>query len=227
MIPHEILSAATQIMVMAIILSVILLFVGIGLLVIVHVCIVGRAFRRGFGDVSVVERASSGNRSMSRDDLEKLPCYDYITEDTASSPVDCAVCLETFKMGEKCRLLPFCKHSFHAQCVDEWLLRTPICPICRSSADSRRGGGGGDESGCFSDISVELRGSSNFNLGESQRVESNQFSELRDFQTQESIELSVTVSESDESQTIIVGNHFNSNNFPNALPQDVPERLPV
>ncbi|KAI3879955.1 hypothetical protein MKW92_036697 [Papaver armeniacum] len=130
-------------MVMAIVISVILLFVGIGVLVMVHVCIVGRAFRRGFdsennANVNHHQRGGNNrsNNSMSHDDLEKLPCYEFKSlEKETSSPVDCCVvCLETFKMGEKCRLLPLCKHSFHAQCVDSWLLKTPICPICRTSA---------------------------------------------------------------------------------------------
>lgn len=224
---NSIMKVATQIMVMAIILSVILLFVGIGMLVIVHVCIVGRAFRRGFGDVSVVERAGSGNTSMSRDDLEKLPSYEYVSkdEDRASSPAgECAVCLETFKMGEKCRLLPLCKHSFHTQCVDEWLLRTPICPICRTLVGSRKGGGGGEESGCFSDVSIELRGSQTSTtgtsyVGDSQRVvDSSQL--IREINSSEFREIHQTQASSEASQ-------LNNPNNPIALPQDVHESLPV
>ncbi|KAG2714497.1 hypothetical protein I3760_03G030000 [Carya illinoinensis] len=147
-------------MVMAIVLSVILLFGGVVLLVLIHVCIVGMAYGRGFPQGTIVERSSTGSTSMSRDDINKLPCYDYLAKDVRSSPVDCAVCLENFKMGEKCRLLPICKHSFHAQCVDAWLMKTPICPICRTCADSWKGGSfSGEESRCFSDLSVELRGS--------------------------------------------------------------------
>ncbi|MBA0683400.1 hypothetical protein Goari_025062 [Gossypium aridum] len=36
------------------------------------------------------------------------------------------------KMGEKCRLIPLCNHSFHSECVDSWFLRNPICPVCRT-----------------------------------------------------------------------------------------------
>ncbi|XP_019055076.1 PREDICTED: E3 ubiquitin-protein ligase RNF13-like [Nelumbo nucifera] len=127
---------ATQIIVMAVVFSVILLFVGISFLVFIHVCIVGRAFRRGLMGDTMVERANNGGtNSMSLDDLERLPCFDFKAREKGSSPVDCAVCLENFKVGDKCRLLP-CRHSFHANCVDSWLLKTPICPICRTSVDS-------------------------------------------------------------------------------------------
>ncbi|KAK0589399.1 hypothetical protein LWI29_013696 [Acer saccharum] len=128
---------------MAIIISVILLFLGIGALIIIHICVVARTFRRGLGsEMMMGERSSSiGSTSMSRDDVEKLPCYDYMiaaNKSKGSSPADCAVCLDNFKRGDKCRLLPLCNHSFHAKCVDEWLLKNPNCPICRSIANSSR-----------------------------------------------------------------------------------------
>ncbi|XP_018822968.2 RING-H2 finger protein ATL74-like isoform X1 [Juglans regia] len=191
MVSNDHFGVSTRILVMAIVLSVILLFGGVVLLVLIHVCIVGRAFSRGFPEgTHVVERSSNGScTSMSRDDINKLPCYDYIAEDVTSSPVDCAVCLENFKMGEKCRLLPICKHSFHAQCVDAWLMKTPICPICRTCADSWKGGSvSGEESRCFSDLSIELRGSQTtgsshlsdirIELSESLRIESDRHSDI-------------------------------------------------
>ncbi|XP_028778604.1 NEP1-interacting protein-like 2 [Neltuma alba] len=77
-------------------------------------------------------------RSMSKDEIEKLPCYNYAAKDSETSTVECAVCLENQIPGDKCRLLPACKHSFHAHCLDQWLLQTPICPICRASVDSQK-----------------------------------------------------------------------------------------
>ncbi|KAL4634001.1 hypothetical protein ACB092_04G165200 [Castanea dentata] len=73
-----------------------------------------------------------GAKMISNEDLKKLPCFDYEAAEKGTSCVDCAVCLENFKMGDKCRLLPNCRHSFHVQCIDSWLLKTPICPICRT-----------------------------------------------------------------------------------------------
>lgn len=41
----------------------------------------------------------------------------------------CAVCLCDFEAGESLRQLP-CKHFFHEQCVDRWLVRNKRCPLC-------------------------------------------------------------------------------------------------
>lgn len=141
MMRNKVVEISTGIMIMGVVIAVILLFLGIGVLVVIHICVAGSTLERRFGAAAAAEmRGNRRRRSMSRDDLEKLPSFDYIARDKGSSPVDCAVCLDDFKIGEKCRLLPLCKHSFHAQCVDSWLLRNPICPICRTSADHGKTG---------------------------------------------------------------------------------------
>lgn len=94
---------------------------------------------------------------MSRDEIEKLPSFDFrCKEKKGSSPVDCAVCLENFMAGDKCRLLPVCSHSFHAECIDIWLLKTPICPVCRSSAALLMTGPGEESSSSQSITAMEL-----------------------------------------------------------------------
>ncbi|XP_068639081.1 E3 ubiquitin-protein ligase ATL4-like [Aristolochia californica] len=129
------LGIATQVMVMAIVISVVLLFVGVGLLILVHVCMVGRAFTRSLSTNNQRGNESKPSDGISQDDLEKLPCFRFKGLAKGSSPIDCAVCLENFQSGDQCRMLPLCKHSFHAQCVDSWLLKTPICPMCRTGAN--------------------------------------------------------------------------------------------
>ncbi|KAL3529576.1 hypothetical protein ACH5RR_008898 [Cinchona calisaya] len=136
---------------MEIVISVTLLLVGIAVLVIIHVCIVSRAFRRNNNNTNgfpvVVQRNTNRRRpNMSQDDIEKLPSFDYSfriddeeKEESSNgngsrSSLECAVCLENFKDGEKCRLLPKCNHCFHADCIDSWLAKTAACPICRTVA---------------------------------------------------------------------------------------------
>lgn len=52
--------------------------------------------------------------------------------DTSSRTGDgnCAICLESFQVGEHCRRLP-CDHVFHADCSDGWLREHHSCPNCR------------------------------------------------------------------------------------------------
>ena len=42
----------------------------------------------------------------------------------------CAVCLEDFRDGDLVRVLR-CFHTFHRECVDKWLARNHLCPICK------------------------------------------------------------------------------------------------
>lgn len=42
----------------------------------------------------------------------------------------CMVCMEPFVAGDALRALP-CLHRYHQRCIDEWLTRSPECPICK------------------------------------------------------------------------------------------------
>lgn len=176
----RIVTLITQIMVMAVVISVILLFLGIGILVSIHLCIVGRALRRNLNGRRPAERgvASSSSVSgngggMSQEEVQKLPCFEYkhggmyivldgilCKDDDSATNIncldrienglwvdefdcsECAVCLDGFQKGEKCRILPVCRHTFHAKCVDSWLYKNPLCPICRARAEQHGKGGG-------------------------------------------------------------------------------------
>ena len=43
---------------------------------------------------------------------------------------NCTICFDNFEQDETIKILP-CLHSFHANCVDTWLERRPICPVCK------------------------------------------------------------------------------------------------
>ncbi|OEL14757.1 hypothetical protein BAE44_0024223 [Dichanthelium oligosanthes] len=67
--------------------------------------------------------------------IDSLPLFTMASALAAlpkSSP-DCAVCLSQFTPDAELRLLPACRHAFHAACVDAWLRTTPSCPLCRAA----------------------------------------------------------------------------------------------
>ena len=45
----------------------------------------------------------------------------------------CPICLVEYSAGDLGRKLD-CKHAFHKNCVDEWLVNENTCPICRAKA---------------------------------------------------------------------------------------------
>ncbi|GAB2229418.1 hypothetical protein Droror1_Dr00023558 [Drosera rotundifolia] len=45
----------------------------------------------------------------------------------------CSVCLAEYIPDDVLRILPYCGHFFHVNCIDIWLLQHCTCPICRIS----------------------------------------------------------------------------------------------
>ena len=48
----------------------------------------------------------------------------------------CSICMEDFKEADHIRKLPPCGHIFHLHCVDTWLVRSTVCPVCRAELRS-------------------------------------------------------------------------------------------
>jgi membrane protease YdiL (CAAX protease family) len=67
--------------------------------------------------------------AMTRDEIvAALPTAEIASPNQKES---CAICLEKFEVGRSFKTLP-CFHSdFHTECVDEWLLNSLSCPICK------------------------------------------------------------------------------------------------
>ncbi|KAL5730758.1 hypothetical protein ACHQM5_003550 [Ranunculus cassubicifolius] len=65
--------------------------------------------------------------------IQKLPKFNFNTTEGVHQPgnMACSICLQDFEIGDDLRRLPKCRHSYHCNCIDRWLLIQGSCPICR------------------------------------------------------------------------------------------------
>eukprot|EP00730_Choanoeca_flexa_P001142 TRINITY_DN10499_c0_g1_i1.p2 TRINITY_DN10499_c0_g1~~TRINITY_DN10499_c0_g1_i1.p2 ORF type:complete len:222 (+),score=21.65 TRINITY_DN10499_c0_g1_i1:1335-2000(+) len=62
--------------------------------------------------------------------LESLPLTLFTPEvEQDAQPNECAICMDELALGDRVRFLP-CLHRYHADCVDEWIIKKMTCPEC-------------------------------------------------------------------------------------------------
>ncbi|KAM7472851.1 hypothetical protein LguiA_011034 [Lonicera macranthoides] len=121
------LSFLLKSLIMSLILSLFLLFLGFASILLLHLLLAGTTslHRRRRRPLS-----TTPTNGYSSDQLQiHLPKLQFHPE---SAIADCAVCLDNFNDGDFFRRLPACNHIFHVKCVDSWLIKKPNCPLCRS-----------------------------------------------------------------------------------------------
>ncbi|KAG6509186.1 RING-H2 finger protein ATL56-like [Zingiber officinale] len=118
---------------MAAALAIFFVFAGLAAVVLLLVA-VGAVRGRERRSVASDDGGGGALRGLSPAQLSGLPWFEFpgVASSRLWTTPDCSVCLVKFKRGERCRSLPSCGHVFHAGCVDQWLVRSPGCPICRS-----------------------------------------------------------------------------------------------
>ncbi|PFH33652.1 zinc finger, C3HC4 type (RING finger) domain-containing protein [Besnoitia besnoiti] len=65
--------------------------------------------------------------------IDLLPTSEFNQERSANLSEEakkCSICFEEYEHGEEQRRLP-CTHVFHKNCIDMWLRRSFVCPICK------------------------------------------------------------------------------------------------
>lgn len=82
------------------------------------------------------EVAGSESRGLSADTLASLPSTNYkskVTEDGERE--SCVICRLDFEEGEPVTLLS-CKHSYHSECINNWLKINKVCPVCSAEVST-------------------------------------------------------------------------------------------
>ncbi|GJN38544.1 hypothetical protein PR202_gb27598 [Eleusine coracana subsp. coracana] len=96
-------------------------------------------------------RPRSARAGLSPDEIAALPTFTFRVRAASASPlaaaaaagkgkgkgastvvVECVVCLQDLEDGDVVRVLPACRHFFHAGCIDAWLRAHSSCPVCRA-----------------------------------------------------------------------------------------------
>ncbi|CAN6253420.1 unnamed protein product [Urochloa humidicola] len=147
-------------------LSVVLLIAGVVAMLLLHILIVFWALRRGVALRAGAsrwdeERAGAVAVGLSAEDLDGLPCHEHGSKVAAGGGgSECAVCLEAFQAGDRCRALPGCEHGFHVDCVDPWLRQSRVCPVCRAVVVGRGKAAGtvAGEAAASSEVAAERQG---------------------------------------------------------------------
>ncbi|PAA64795.1 hypothetical protein BOX15_Mlig009217g1 [Macrostomum lignano] len=48
---------------------------------------------------------------------------------------ECVICMVDYVEGDRLRSLP-CTHTYHKDCIDDWLMRSFACPSCNQPVDA-------------------------------------------------------------------------------------------
>ncbi|CAN6475427.1 unnamed protein product [Victoria cruziana] len=63
---------------------------------------------------------------------EMLPIVIY-KESFLIRETQCSVCLGDYEPNDHLQQIPSCGHTFHMDCIDNWLTKHTTCPLCRAS----------------------------------------------------------------------------------------------
>ncbi|KAL0717232.1 hypothetical protein Bca4012_066554 [Brassica carinata] len=83
--------------------------------------------KTGLPEETVKELVKRRTSISTRINLEEAPPSTDLETDF------CPICQETYKNLDKIATLD-CKHEYHAECLEKWLVIKNVCPICKSEA---------------------------------------------------------------------------------------------
>ncbi|XP_021659146.2 RING-H2 finger protein ATL7 isoform X2 [Hevea brasiliensis] len=85
--------------------------------------------RANLQDSNDIFRAELGLKKEMR---EMLPIIVY-KESFSVKDTQCPICLGDYQAEDRLQQIPACGHTFHMECIDQWLANHTTCPLCRLS----------------------------------------------------------------------------------------------
>ena len=71
-----------------------------------------------------------GGGGMRENERAAMPTETYARGADENENETCSVCLSQMETGEEAKRLG-CKHVYHPACIDRWLERSRLCPVCK------------------------------------------------------------------------------------------------
>jgi len=65
--------------------------------------------------------------------VQQLPTASY--DGSSKKNKECVICMIDFELNDTIKYLP-CMHTFHQTCIDNWLVRSLVCPSCIEPVDA-------------------------------------------------------------------------------------------
>ncbi|KAG5221866.1 zinc finger family protein [Salix suchowensis] len=82
------------------------------------------------------EVVGTESRGLSAATIASLPSINYKTGSSQNGSNDsCVICRLDYEDGETLTLLS-CKHSYHSECINNWLKINKACPVCNTEVSS-------------------------------------------------------------------------------------------
>ncbi|XP_026491864.2 E3 ubiquitin-protein ligase goliath-like isoform X1 [Vanessa tameamea] len=110
------------------------LFVSISFIVLMVISLAWLVFYyiQRFRYIHAKDRLSKRLCCAAKKALSKIPVKNLKSDDreVQGDGECCAICIEPYKVSETLRSLP-CRHDFHKNCIDPWLLEHRTCPMCK------------------------------------------------------------------------------------------------
>ncbi|XP_068147085.1 LOW QUALITY PROTEIN: E3 ubiquitin-protein ligase goliath [Drosophila tropicalis] len=109
------------------------LFVSISFIVLMIISLVWLIFYyiQRFRYMQAKDQQSRNLCSVTKKAIMKIPTKTGKMSDEKDLDSDCcAICIEAYKPSDIIRILP-CKHEFHKNCIDPWLIEHRTCPMCK------------------------------------------------------------------------------------------------
>ncbi|KAL6858671.1 hypothetical protein ACP4OV_017673 [Aristida adscensionis] len=86
--------------------------------------------------IALGEVVGTESKGLPADAIASLPSVTYQTQEKQDGNMEqCVICRVEFEEGESLVALP-CKHSYHSECINQWLQVNKVCPMCSSEVST-------------------------------------------------------------------------------------------